>query len=42
MSIWDVELGQAMLQASFEGTRTGTFENSAIRDAAERYRARNS
>jgi uncharacterized protein YbjT (DUF2867 family) len=41
MTIWDFELGQAMLQASFEGLRSGTVENDVVRDFASRYQARN-
>ncbi len=37
LSLRASELGQAMIQATVEGTTSGTFENRDIRDLADRY-----
>lgn len=40
LSIPAMGIGHAMLQATFEGLRTGTLENAAMRALAGRYQAR--
>jgi len=40
LSIDNVELGQAMLQTTLEGCRSGTLENREIRANADRYRSK--
>ena len=40
LSIDNVELGQAMLQTTLDGRRSGTLENREIRANADRYRSK--
>ena len=40
MYVASEDIGYAMIEATLTNVRGGTFENPAIRDLADRYRAR--